>query len=235
MYSHSSVKVIFVSRFIVLACLIYGCNQPTLALAPIYSHSNFKPLPLKKTLPKYLWESPGVILHEFWISQTTITAADTVPHTVSAAATALPACCILLIILAIDALNPHRTMRPRQSTAKSEGANLSPSCIMLPLGNLIAWLFGSWGVKKFSQLICLLLTILIPQNTYLSSQNSWVEMDLGNNYPITVNSAYPLFSAPVDKSDSLCLDIFLLVGGFFPRSPTVFSETYLQLGSLLSQ
>lgn len=52
-------------------------------------------------------------------------------------------------------------------------------------------------------------------------------MDLGNNYPITVNSAYPSFSAPLAKSDSLCLDIFLLVGGFFSRIPTVFSETYL--------
>lgn len=54
MYSHSSMKVIFVSRFIVLACLIYGYNQLTLALAPIYSHSNFKPIPLKKT--QYFWE-----------------------------------------------------------------------------------------------------------------------------------------------------------------------------------
>lgn len=59
-------------------------------------------------------------------------AADTVLQTISAAAAALPACCILLIVLAVDALNSHRAMRPWQPTAKSEEAQLSPSCIMFP-------------------------------------------------------------------------------------------------------
>lgn len=42
------------------------------------------------------------------------------------------ACCIWLIVLAIDALSPDGAMGPWQSTAKSEGYNfLSVACILL--------------------------------------------------------------------------------------------------------
>lgn len=55
---------------------------------------------------------------------------------------------------------------------------------------------------------------LYPRATHLPSQCSWAEMDLSNSNLVIGYSACPSFSAPLAKSDSLCLICSLM--DYFP-------------------